>query len=269
MSAKKITARVETITPEKAARWLELNEGNRNIVPAHVKRLAKDMARGVFATTNETVAFDLSGRLIDGQHRLTAIVESGKAVQMIVVRNLPEDARLWVDQGRKRTLSDAAKFHEEELSRRAESVCRAMMDLAGTATATRWDELQFYRKHKQAILWACELFKGVHRRIGKAKVIAVVARASYTQSHDRLREFVMSLSSGMITSPSDRAAIMLRDTLVSGEDMGNTGHRWLYRRTEYLLDKFLKRKKASSRRGTVADREMFLIPGERNLSLAV
>jgi hypothetical protein len=44
--------------------------------------------------------------VIDGQHRLNAILDSEKSVDMFVARNVPLDAFKYIDQGNTRTLKD-------------------------------------------------------------------------------------------------------------------------------------------------------------------
>lgn len=100
-------AEIVTVTPELAVEWLGVNTKNRNIRPRHVQRLARDMSAGNWKMTGEPVKFSRKGALLDGQHRLTAIVESGVTVQMMVVYNLPNDVQSAMDSGSARTASDA------------------------------------------------------------------------------------------------------------------------------------------------------------------
>lgn len=250
------------ITPSMARRWLEANEGNRNLRTREIAKYAKDIERGSFHRTHEAIAFDVKGRMIDGQHRLYAIVASGKAVKLWVGFDFPEKTQLFIDQGCKRSLADAAKFYVgETLNRKSEAVAKAMMDPKIRSVHTRIDQLNFYQKHQDAIEYAVAAFSGCTRRAQKSQVVAVVARAYYTQDRQRLQQFVNVLKDGMITSPSDRAAIQLRDHLLS-LDSGPAGRRWLYARAEYLLERFLKRRAGSRVHAKVATEEMFLIPGE-------
>ena len=64
------------VTPELACRWLEANTQNRVVNPAHVDRLVRDMKAGRWYLTHQGIAFDTHGLLVDGQHRLWAILEA-------------------------------------------------------------------------------------------------------------------------------------------------------------------------------------------------
>lgn len=95
------------ITPEMAARWLKFNVKNRNIRRQDVDRYKRDMIADNWHLDGSPIRFAKDGALLDGQHRLTAIVESGKTVTMLVVRGISADAQSVMDTGRRRTASDA------------------------------------------------------------------------------------------------------------------------------------------------------------------
>jgi len=74
------------ITPEMAGAMLQKNTGNRQIRPSVVAQYADQMKRGQWQVTHQPVATDSEGNLVDGQHRLSAIVSSGAAQWMQVVK---------------------------------------------------------------------------------------------------------------------------------------------------------------------------------------
>lgn len=101
-----ITATWETITPEVAEQYLRFNTSNRKVVKAHVERLAKDMASGRYQITHQGVAISANGVLLDGQHRLMAITQSGVPVTVLVTRGLPTGAQTTMDGGKRRQVQD-------------------------------------------------------------------------------------------------------------------------------------------------------------------
>lgn len=103
----KPTSAFISITPEVAARWLKFNVKNRNIRRQDVDRYKRDMASGSWHLDGSPIRFAQDGALLDGQHRLTAIVESGVTVTMLVVRGIVADAQTVMDTGRRRTAADA------------------------------------------------------------------------------------------------------------------------------------------------------------------
>lgn len=87
-------SQVKTITPAWAKQVLQTqNTNNRPISHTRVKSLVSDMKSGAFLLTHQGIAFDDSGRLIDGQHRLTAVVEFGQPVQMMVTTDVQSEYR--------------------------------------------------------------------------------------------------------------------------------------------------------------------------------
>lgn len=102
------TTAIEEIDAQTASYYLAQNTNNRPISQHIVARYATDMCMGRWAFTGEAINFAASGRLLNGQHRLSAIVEAeenapGIRVPFVVVRGLPDSAQLAMDQGRKRS----------------------------------------------------------------------------------------------------------------------------------------------------------------------
>lgn len=104
--ASEMYTEIVTVTPELAAEWLKKNTDNRALRNWHVESLASAILRDEWVLTHQGVAFSTDGRLIDGQHRLAAIVRANRPVLISVTRNVVESAFKTIDQGIKRTLSD-------------------------------------------------------------------------------------------------------------------------------------------------------------------
>lgn len=83
---------IETITPEVAEQYLAFNRGNRNIVQSHVAAMARDITNGQWMFNAQPICFARSGRLLNGQHRLSAVLEAGQPIEVMVMRGLPEEA---------------------------------------------------------------------------------------------------------------------------------------------------------------------------------
>lgn len=106
---EEIKTRVVEVSPEKAAKWLERNHpNNREIAYGRVAGFANDMRDGHWKVTHQGIAFDAEGRLIDGQHRLTAVIQSGATVRMMVVWNVGSFGDP-IDCGRPRSLATLAQ----------------------------------------------------------------------------------------------------------------------------------------------------------------
>jgi hypothetical protein len=115
---------VKMVTPEMARVFLASNLDNRNKRGWWVSGLASMIKRGEWIPTHQGVAFSKSGKLIDGQHRLEAIVESNTSVEMLVVTGVREDAYKVLDNGIKRTMADLTG-----LNQKTAEVCRILSRL--------------------------------------------------------------------------------------------------------------------------------------------
>jgi hypothetical protein len=105
--AAKMEMKLETISPERAAALLAKNvSNNRAIVRARVDQLADAIKEDRFRTTPEGIMLNEAGNLIDGQHRLSAVVTAGKPVKMYVWYNVPTDMMEAINVGQTRTLAD-------------------------------------------------------------------------------------------------------------------------------------------------------------------
>lgn len=101
-----LSARFMVVTPALASEWLGKNRKNRNLRTKKADRYARDLKAGNWLTTGDAIRFDWNGNLIDGQHRLTAILQSGSSAQMLVVRGLDPAVMNVLDTGAARSSSD-------------------------------------------------------------------------------------------------------------------------------------------------------------------
>lgn len=105
-----VTATVEVVKPELAEEWLGKNQVNRNVRERLVAAYARDMLAGNWRLSGEGIKFSVSGRLLDGQHRLHAVVRADVAVPMLIVRGLADNTQQVMDSGAGRTAGDALRL---------------------------------------------------------------------------------------------------------------------------------------------------------------
>jgi hypothetical protein len=96
----------ESITPTLAAQYIATNDTNRYLGPVLVDSYARDMVEGRWQLTGQGIIFSMDGRLIDGQHRMAAVIQSGVTTRMMVVRGTRPSTMAVLDSGRKRTAAD-------------------------------------------------------------------------------------------------------------------------------------------------------------------
>ena len=97
------TQRVK-VTPTMAAKWIARNHQNRTLSQKTVDQYAADMAAGKWTFTGQAIIFDAAGRLIDGQHRLTAQIKANVTLEWLVVVGVETETRDYIDIGRPRSV---------------------------------------------------------------------------------------------------------------------------------------------------------------------
>jgi len=105
-SSKEIEQKIMPISPKRAEEWLGNNTANRPLRNWWVKELAERMRKGQWKLSPEPIVFTRDGKMLDGQHRSWAIIESGMTVMMSVA--IVEDDSVFevLDQGVTRSNSD-------------------------------------------------------------------------------------------------------------------------------------------------------------------
>ena len=84
---------IKVIGPDQAKAYLALNQVNRKVNSADVERYAEEMRMGRWkGVSGETIKISKSGRLLDGQHRLLAIIKSQCTVALEFREGLDPDA---------------------------------------------------------------------------------------------------------------------------------------------------------------------------------
>lgn len=129
-----VTSGVEEITPDLAAEMLANNTLNRSLRRQVVAAYARDMTEGRWRFTGSPILFAEDGELLDGQHRLHAIVASGVALDLVVMRGMPVAVRDVVDTGAVRTAGDVVKFHGEANGPALSAAARLILTEGNTIT---------------------------------------------------------------------------------------------------------------------------------------
>lgn len=123
-----LESKLMLVTPEMATAWLRRNVGNRDPRRIYAKSLGNQMKRGEWLVTHQGVAFTRSGVMIDGQHRLIGIAESGVAVVMFVTTGLDDEVFKAIDGHIRRSMADRTR-----LPKNAANACNFAAKLLYTA----------------------------------------------------------------------------------------------------------------------------------------
>ena len=121
-----VRSRVQTITPARAAELLAANSTNRPVSKAVVRGFAEAMRRGEWMVTHQGIAFDTRGVLVDGQHRLAAIIEADRPVELTVFTEVGEGTFDVLDTGKRRSAADVLAIEGEKSSTMLAAMVRAV-----------------------------------------------------------------------------------------------------------------------------------------------
>lgn len=136
-TGRRVVTTIEVVTPNLACEWLQNNNFNRPVRNAHVTMVASELSSGRWRLNGESVIFDHEGNLLDGQHRLWAIVESSTAAPTVVVRGVAKESFATIDSGVKRTGGDVLALLGVKNSTSTASAIRLIHFVASGASNDR------------------------------------------------------------------------------------------------------------------------------------
>lgn len=131
------------VTPAMAKEFLKKNNANRTVRTRTVSALASAIQRGEWKLSHQAIAFDPDGNLLDGQHRLLAIVESGRTVPCLLALNADPNTFDVLDIGVRRNNADIIGDHT-----RVVEVCNLIADLMEPGSDKRCSAQQVAPYHK-------------------------------------------------------------------------------------------------------------------------
>lgn len=97
----KNSAQTIVLTPELATELLERNGLNRPLSDQHVSRIARQIKAGKWRFNGDTIKIADSEDVLDGQHRLWAVIEAKQPVETLIVYGIPREAFATIDTLRK------------------------------------------------------------------------------------------------------------------------------------------------------------------------
>lgn len=180
--------RIVTVTPEIASRWLrECNLVNyRKASAARVRAYSDLMASGEWIEAHpDGIQFDWNGYIGNGQHRLLALVASGKTLRMSVERGIDPAHFQATDQGIVRTLGDAlgfSGFRSDVQAKKAAAVIRSVFEGFENRSVGRAQIVEFAHAHEDRIGTFMLLLRGC--KPARSQVTAAFVKASFTNDED-------------------------------------------------------------------------------------
>lgn len=228
------------VTPEIAMEMLSNNPINRRIKPGRINTLVHEIQSGQWTPSPTPISFSSSGRLLDGQHRLNAIVRAGRPLVMAIAYDVPEDTVF--DKGLERESGDALYMRrmidKDVSSRRVTAVVNRYMSICGNKYLSDTDRANFINQNRENILLALEISKtGVNHAIcDKAGAqTGIFAALNKGVEPETLRSFAKCANTGFMESPTESSAIILRNYIFENPQSGQSASEKLAAYTQMCI----------------------------------
>jgi hypothetical protein len=232
------------VSPKAAAELLQRNTHNRKVSDRCVVRYAQEMSMGEWLPTAAGVGIDSNGVLTDGQHRLKAVIASGKTVSMLIVTGLPPASQMKQDRHNKRNLAAvftlAGVCDNFSIVQTAVFLAEGTLSLGRIGKACDTEVRAAIETHKEALTVICKIMcgkiKGVH---------SVGARAALTMAYEAYPEqavaFAKALSSEQYMAKRlDDPVFKLKRSLLTHGAHGGAEKLKTYQRTCYAFNAYRK-----------------------------
>jgi hypothetical protein len=243
----KVTRGWEEFDPERAEKTLdESNVDNRCISTDRAIRYATEMESGAWREDNEqALMFDWDGKLMNGAHRLAAVMLSKTTQRFWVIRGLDPELRKVVDQGKSRSLLDALNMagHHGGGNHYVAAIKKVY---ACTPTMHRiyWTADTFEEAEKAvgpSVRALEDFFNATRRGLTRSIMWALCAKALDYLDHSVVEEFLQIFLTGESKGRAkDRSVIKLRDYFL--EQAGIKGRaldeKLLYQKSQAVLQAF-------------------------------
>lgn len=213
---------VVTVDAQLAKEWLGRNRDNRNQSRVNSARITRAMELAEFKFIGDPIRFSQTGRLLDGQHRLKAIVDTGASQTMLIMTGFEDEAQMYMDQGKARQAADQLRIAGVTKSNMNNwaAVARLVIrwdagDVMGDMLiASNPEVVAFCEEHHDEMAAAIAAAKAQYKRVG-ARVTAAGAVHFFANriDHDLCARFFRQLASGEDLS-NGNPIFALRDTLL-------------------------------------------------------
>jgi len=207
LKALNTNVEIEFVTPEKAAYYLSLNfTDNRKLSENSIQELSSEMRSNRFTLSDSAICFDKKGDLVNGQHRLSAIIRSETVQPLIILRNVPDETKLILDVGRVRRMDDRITISGTKITKTYCAAVRHAMvtiseskNLVGTVAfaKTRHDKevAKVFRAHSNFFDKLTELKFGTARAFWIASALKIFVQMEHNKGDSRRKSYLHSMDS--------------------------------------------------------------------------
>lgn len=207
------------ITPTEAQKILEESKWkNRPLSRRTVERFAASMKAGKWKMDCSPIRLSESGDLLDGQHRLHAIIKANTAVPALVIRGVDPDCFTVFDTGKPRRGSDVMSISDYPNAKALASAARWYLfitkQVAMTDTVENDALLECVERHPKLPDW-CSAYTGSKAKgLLPSACIAVFALMEEIHGGELAQDFFKKCASGVNLNKGN-PAYELRERLLS------------------------------------------------------
>lgn len=232
------------ISPETAKKMLEKNDRNRSTKSLTVQKYARDMISGTWYDNGVPIVIDENGIIKDGQHRLHAIVKSGKTIRMLVLTVRSCEARGY-DNNLLRSMSDRLKMGEFDdlidknnkylTSTVAGSIATTALRIRNIRKPSPNESAEFIAKHADAVEYAARKRR---TNCGISRIVIWVAiAAAYESGYSKnlLEDFCDAMITGIADDKRLYPVIKFRNWCADHRNKAVVEEKDLYMRAQYAL----------------------------------
>lgn len=208
MTWESITFAVINMTPTIARKMLENNTKNRSLSPVVAGAYKADKELGNWTFTGDPIRFHEDGRLIDGQHRCTAIsaMDEGYSEHVLCIFGLGDEAQIAMDQGKKRSAADQLGLEDYSHTALTAATVRWMLIIEKdllfrdttkrTAGTTSAQIREWAASHPEAIKFIAEIHTDVKSALVSPSILAAAALIFSRIDEAQARKFVSQIRTG-------------------------------------------------------------------------
>lgn len=249
-----VIATSSKVTPELAVYWLENQATNRKINDTYVNRLAEDMREGRWVFPGDPLKFNNQGKLIDGQHRLSAVVKLGIPQQFVILNGYKEESIKVLDLGKARSADHVGQILGMATTSNHTACINALNLPHSHLTYSIPKILNLWNIYGDGIKFACQSHGGCAKNgiQPTSSFRALIAKAYYYENIELLSSFFRCFTSGFAENgESDYAAIALNANYsklrMKGVSLGSYNEKteW-YLKTQQALNYFIRRSSVRS-----------------------
>lgn len=140
------------IDKDVAEELLKHNTHNRHLQQAKIAKYVGEMARGRWMDCADPIRISRTGKILDGQHKLHAIVEADVEHIYTITWGLEDKTQKYMDTGSKRALAQALGLEGEKNPTMLGGAVRMVWQIENGGTPSKWEIEPTYEEYCEFVV---------------------------------------------------------------------------------------------------------------------